>query len=78
MVPFLFQGEQYWGVVGVGGLFGPPAENFGMTSTTFFYPPGCGIEKREFLAYFGACQAKIPVRGWCKLNIFRCGVDAGV
>jgi len=57
---------------GVGGLFGPPAENFGMTSTTFFfYPPGCGIEKREFLAYFGACQAKIPVRGWCKLNISR-------
>jgi len=39
---------------------------------------GCGIEKRGFLAYFGACQAKIPVRGWCKLNIFRCGVDAGV
>jgi len=32
---------------------------------------GCGIEKRGFLAYFGACQAKIPVRGWCKLNIFR-------
>jgi len=32
---------------------------------------GCGIEKREFLAYFGACQAKIPVRGWCKLNISR-------
>jgi len=24
---------------------------------------GCGIEKRGFLAYFGACQAKIPVRG---------------
>jgi len=21
----------------VGGLFGPPAENFGMTSTTFFF-----------------------------------------
>ena len=32
---------------------------------------GCGIEKRGFLAYFGACQAKIPVRGWCKLNISR-------
>jgi hypothetical protein len=32
---------------------------------------GCGIEKREFLAYFGAFQAKIPVRGWCKLNISR-------
>jgi hypothetical protein len=32
---------------------------------------GCGIEKRRFLAYFGACQAKIPVRGWCKLNISR-------
>ena len=30
---------------------------------------GCGIENRGFLAYFGACQAKIPVRGWCKLNI---------
>ena len=29
---------------------------------------GCGIEKRGFLAYFGA---KIPVRGWCKLNISR-------
>jgi len=32
---------------------------------------GCGIEKRGLLAYFGACQAKIPVRGWCKLNISR-------
>jgi hypothetical protein len=32
---------------------------------------GCGIEKRGFLAYFGACQAKIPMRGWCKLNISR-------
>jgi hypothetical protein len=32
---------------------------------------GCGIEKRGFLAFFGACQAKIPVRGWCKLNISR-------
>ena len=32
---------------------------------------GCGIEKRGFLAYFGACQAKISVRGWCKLNISR-------
>jgi len=32
---------------------------------------GCGIEKRGFLAYFGACQAKVPVRGWCKLNISR-------
>ena len=41
MVPFSSQGEQYWGVGGVGGgLFGPPAENFGMTSTTFFYLPG--------------------------------------
>ena len=28
-------------------------------------------EKWGFLAYFGACQAKIPVRGWCKLNISR-------
>ena len=32
---------------------------------------GCGIEKRGFLAYFGACQAKVPVRGWCKINISR-------
>ena len=32
---------------------------------------GCGIEKRGFLAYFGACQAKTPVRGWCKINISR-------
>ena len=32
---------------------------------------GCGIENGGFLAYFGACQAKIPVRGWCKLNISR-------
>jgi hypothetical protein len=32
---------------------------------------GCGVEKRGFWAYFGACQAKIPVRGWCKLNISR-------
>jgi len=32
---------------------------------------GCGIEKRGFLAYFEACQAKTPVRGWCKLNISR-------
>jgi hypothetical protein len=23
------------------------------------------------LAYFEACQAKTPVRGWCKLNISR-------
>jgi len=38
MVPFSSQGGQYWGVGGVGGLFGPPAENFGMTSTTFFLP----------------------------------------
>jgi len=37
MVPFSSQGEQYWGVGGVGGLFGPPAKNFGMTSTTFFF-----------------------------------------
>jgi len=35
---------------------------------------GCGIEKRGFLAYFGACQAKIPVRGWCKLNISGAGL----
>jgi hypothetical protein len=35
MVPFSSQGGQYWGV---GGLFGPPAEKFGMTSTTFFLP----------------------------------------
>jgi hypothetical protein len=39
---------------------------------------GCGIKKRGFLAYFEACQAKIPVRGWCKLNFYWCGVDAGV
>jgi len=32
---------------------------------------GCGIEKRGFLAYFGACQAKIPVRSWCKSNTSR-------
>jgi hypothetical protein len=32
---------------------------------------GCGIEKRGFLAYFGAYQAKVPVRGWCKFNISR-------
>jgi hypothetical protein len=32
---------------------------------------GCGIEKRGFWAYFGACQAKIPVRGWCNLNSSR-------
>jgi len=32
---------------------------------------GCGIEKRGFLAYFGACQAKIPVQGWFNLNISR-------
>jgi hypothetical protein len=37
MVPFSSQGGQYWGVGWVGGLFGPPAENFGMTSTTFFF-----------------------------------------
>jgi hypothetical protein len=37
MVPILSQGGKYWGVGGVGGLFGPPAENFGMTSTTFFF-----------------------------------------
>ena len=24
-----------------GGLFGPPAENFGMTSTTFYFLPSC-------------------------------------
>ena len=38
---------------------------------------GCGIEKRGFLAYFGACQAKIPVRGWCKINISRVWVWCG-
>ena len=37
MVPFSSQREQYWGVGGVGGLFGSPAENFGMTSTTFCF-----------------------------------------
>jgi hypothetical protein len=37
MVPFSSQGGQYWAVGGVGGLFGPPAENFNMTSTTFFF-----------------------------------------
>ena len=30
-------GGQYWGVGWGGGPFGPPAENFGMTSTTFFF-----------------------------------------
>ena len=30
-------GGQYWGVGWGGGPFGPPAEKFGMTSTTFFF-----------------------------------------
>ena len=32
---------------------------------------GAGLKYGDFLAYFGACQTKIPVRGWCKLNIPR-------
>jgi len=36
-------------VVGVGGLFGPPAENFGMTSTTFFYPPACSKKETGYI-----------------------------
>ena len=39
----------------MGGLFGPPAENFGMTSITFFfYPPAhCVIKADRFFDFVG-------------------------
>jgi len=55
MAPFSSQGEQYW-VGGGGGLFGPPAENFGMTSITFFLP-SC----RNLYLYRLKCFSVLPV-----------------
>ena len=70
--PFVWVGALEGGGRGGGGAKGGPIQKIHVTYNTFFFhPPGCGIEKRGFLAYFGACQAKTPVRGWCKLNISR-------
>jgi len=39
MVTFSSRGGSSGGGWVVGGLFGPPAEIFGMTSTTFYFLP---------------------------------------